>query len=32
MQYKKQNQVIRTFGESAPGGDVMKHFGFTVDN
>lgn len=23
---------MRTFGESAPGGDVMKHFGFTVDN
>ena len=23
---------IDTFGESAPGGDVMKHFGFTVEN
>lgn len=23
---------IDTFGESAPGGDVFKHFGFTVDN
>jgi len=23
---------INTFGESAPGGDVMKHFGFTVEN
>jgi transketolase len=23
---------IDTFGESAPGGVVMKHFGFTVDN
>ena len=23
---------IDTFGESAPAGDVMKHFGFTVDN
>jgi transketolase len=23
---------IDTFGESAPGGDVLKHFGFTVDN
>jgi transketolase len=22
---------IATFGESAPGGDVMKHFGFTVE-
>jgi len=21
-----------TFGESAPGGDLMKHFGFTVEN
>jgi transketolase len=23
---------MTTFGESAPGGDLMKHFGFTVDN
>jgi transketolase len=23
---------MRTFGESGPGGDVMKHFGFTVDH
>ncbi|MED5509465.1 MAG: transketolase [Pseudomonadota bacterium] len=23
---------IDTFGESAPGGDLFKHFGFTVDN
>lgn len=23
---------MRTFGESAPGGDLMKHFGFTVEN
>ncbi|NOR70034.1 MAG: transketolase, partial [Methylomarinum sp.] len=23
---------IDTFGESAPGGEVMKHFGFTVEN
>jgi transketolase len=23
---------ISTFGESAPGGEVMKHFGFTVEN
>ena len=23
---------INTFGESAPGGEVMKHFGFTVEN
>ena len=23
---------MSTFGESAPGGDLMKHFGFTVDN
>ncbi len=23
---------MRTFGESAPGGDLLKHFGFTVDN
>jgi len=23
---------IRTFGESAPGGVLMKHFGFTVEN
>ena len=23
---------IDTFGESAPSGEVMKHFGFTVDN
>lgn len=23
---------INSFGESAPGGDVMKHFGFTVEN
>lgn len=23
---------IDTFGESAPGGDLMKHFGFTVEN
>jgi transketolase len=23
---------MRTFGESAPGGALMKHFGFTVDN
>ena len=23
---------IRTFGESAPGGALMKHFGFTVEN
>ncbi len=23
---------INTFGESAPGGVLMKHFGFTVDN
>lgn len=23
---------MRTFGESAPGGDLLKHFGFTVEN
>lgn len=23
---------INTFGESAPGGDLFKHFGFTVEN
>lgn len=23
---------MTTFGESAPGGELMKHFGFTVDN
>lgn len=23
---------MTTFGESAPGGDLMEHFGFTVDN
>ena len=23
---------MSTFGESAPGGDLMKHFGFTVEN
>ena len=23
---------MTTFGESAPGGKVMEHFGFTVDN
>ena len=23
---------MRTFGESGPGGDVMRHFGFTVEN
>ena len=23
---------INTFGESAPGGVLMKHFGFTVEN
>ncbi len=23
---------LTTFGESAPGGDVLKHFGFTADN
>ena len=23
---------IDTFGESAPGGALMQHFGFTVDN
>ncbi|GAB2995508.1 transketolase [Psychrosphaera aestuarii] len=23
---------MTTFGESAPGGDLMKHFGFTVEN
>ncbi len=23
---------MSTFGESAPGGELMKHFGFTVDN
>lgn len=23
---------MRTFGESGPGGDVMRHFGFTVDH
>ncbi|MFT6131336.1 MAG: transketolase [Shewanella sp.] len=23
---------MTTFGESAPGGDLLKHFGFTVDN
>lgn len=23
---------MTTFGESAPGGDLFKHFGFTVDN
>jgi transketolase len=23
---------MQTFGESGPGGDVMKHFGFTVDH
>ena len=23
---------MKTFGESAPGGDLLKHFGFTVDN
>ena len=29
-----QGDVIgmQTFGESGPGGDVMKHFGFTVDH
>ena len=24
--------AMTTFGESAPGGDVLKHFGFTVEN
>jgi len=23
---------MTTFGESAPAGDLMKHFGFTVEN
>lgn len=23
---------MTTFGESAPGGELMKHFGFTVEN
>ena len=23
---------MTTFGESAPGGDLLKYFGFTVDN
>lgn len=23
---------MQTFGESAPGGELLKHFGFTVDN
>ena len=23
---------MRTFGESAPGGELLKHFGFTVEN
>ena len=23
---------IQTFGESGPGGEVMKHFGFTIEN
>jgi len=23
---------IDTYGESAPGGDLFKHFGFTVEN
>ena len=23
---------MTTFGESAPAGDLFKHFGFTVDN
>jgi len=23
---------MRSFGESAPGGELMKEFGFTVDN
>ncbi|MCO4785163.1 transketolase [Marinomonas atlantica] len=23
---------MRSFGESAPGGDLLKHFGFTVEN
>ena len=23
---------MNSFGESAPAGDLMKHFGFTVDN
>ena len=23
---------MRTFGESGPGGDVMRHFGFTLEN
>jgi transketolase len=23
---------MRTFGESAPGGELMKEFGFTVEN
>jgi transketolase len=23
---------MTTFGESAPGGDLLKHFGFTVEN
>jgi transketolase len=23
---------IDTFGESAPGGELMKYFGFTVEN
>ena len=23
---------INTYGESAPGGDLFKHFGFTVEN
>jgi len=24
--------VMSTFGESAPAGDLFKHFGFTVEN
>jgi len=23
---------MTTFGESAPGGELMQHFGFTADN
>jgi transketolase len=23
---------MRSFGESAPAGDLFKHFGFTVEN
>ena len=23
---------MRSFGESAPGGDLLKYFGFTVEN